>query len=479
MATSTLPPMEPAAGVETRLELSSQGELRSSCDLCYSSKVRCPREKPTCARCDKIGVRCTYSPTKRPGRPRRRASSGAAATGATRKSSLAYASCMASKSSNQGLDQPPGDQSSTTPTLPSYDPVIFPAFNLSYAPSVESSSDIAGDIWDKVLIDTSLEMSINQGVETAGVPPRTAKNAELLPSESPLTPLTNESILILPDDPMLRTPREDVWSTSMEWTREEGEEAIAVDLSGGLESSSQEPLTIPGTSTSFPSGFDQFLEQCRMVKHLTSSTTGPLRLLASQAAVGMDKTSETTTTSSSNSGSANMQCLCHVALFNLQCYRHTLGQMRPEQSLETCLHAQRILHWTSTMHRDCPTCRDDLVAILNVTCIARQIAQVYCSIITGQVQERYSQGNRPAGSSSPIESTRLSLGTKVIQGPSKLNALSRLIGLKLRQMRDLLQSFQTSMSTVPVSDIREPIQLVISGALWRISVATGMLSTLR
>ncbi|PKX97736.1 Zn(II)2Cys6 transcription factor domain-containing protein [Aspergillus novofumigatus IBT 16806] len=478
MATSTFPPMEPAAGVETRLEPSSRGELRSSCDLCYTSKVRCPREKPTCARCDKIGVRCTYSPTKRPGRPRRprrRAPSEAATTAAKRKPSATYAPYV---SSNQGLDQPLGDESSTTPPLPSYDPVIFPAFDLSYAPSVQSSADIAGGLWDKVLRDTSLEVSINPGLETAGVPPGAATNAELLPSELPLTPLTNESIPLLPDDPIIRTSIEDVWSARMEWTREE--DAIVVDSSGGPASSSGERQTSPGASTPSPLGFDQFIEQCKMVRHLTSSTTGPLTLLASQADIGMDQTPDTTTTSSSSSSvSTNMQCLCHVALFNLLCYRHKLGQLRPERLLETCLHVQRILHWTSTLHRECLICRDDMVAILNVTCIARQIAQVYCSIIAGQVQERYSQGNRPACSSSPIESTRLSLGSKVIQGPSKLNALSRLIGLKLRQMRDLLQGFQTSMCREPMSEITESIQLVITGALERISVAMGVLSTLK
>lgn len=90
----------------------------------------------------------------------------------------------------------------------------------------------------------------------------------------------------------------------------------------------------------------------------------------------------------------------------------------------------------------------------------------------------YTSSKQPTGSSSPIESTRLSLGAKLIQGSSKVNALSRLVGLKLRQMRELLEEFQTRKSMEPSSENIESVQLLISGALKRINVATGMPSTL-
>ncbi|OQE39328.1 hypothetical protein PENCOP_c007G00410 [Penicillium coprophilum] len=46
-------------------------KLKDSCDKCSSSKVRCTREKPFCARCDKLGYTCVYSPARRAGRPHR------------------------------------------------------------------------------------------------------------------------------------------------------------------------------------------------------------------------------------------------------------------------------------------------------------------------------------------------------------------------------------------------------------------------
>ena len=46
-------------------------KLKDSCDRCSSSKVRCTKGKPSCARCDKLGYTCFYSPARRVGRPYR------------------------------------------------------------------------------------------------------------------------------------------------------------------------------------------------------------------------------------------------------------------------------------------------------------------------------------------------------------------------------------------------------------------------
>ncbi|KAG6001231.1 hypothetical protein E4U21_004610 [Claviceps maximensis] len=45
-------------------------KLRETCRACALSKVRCSKEKPSCARCSKRGVTCEYIVTKRPGRKR-------------------------------------------------------------------------------------------------------------------------------------------------------------------------------------------------------------------------------------------------------------------------------------------------------------------------------------------------------------------------------------------------------------------------
>ncbi|ATY67212.1 C6 zinc finger domain [Cordyceps militaris] len=44
-------------------------KLRTSCDKCQLSKVRCSRGKPSCWRCSQSGIECVYSPLRKTGRP--------------------------------------------------------------------------------------------------------------------------------------------------------------------------------------------------------------------------------------------------------------------------------------------------------------------------------------------------------------------------------------------------------------------------
>ena len=50
-------------------ERSRRQKFRSSCDCCSSSKVKCDQGHPTCARCEKLRIRCNYSPSQRMGKP--------------------------------------------------------------------------------------------------------------------------------------------------------------------------------------------------------------------------------------------------------------------------------------------------------------------------------------------------------------------------------------------------------------------------
>ncbi|KAK4234865.1 aflatoxin regulatory protein-domain-containing protein [Achaetomium macrosporum] len=66
-------------------------KLRDSCTDCASSKVKCSKEKPTCARCARRGVLCTYMVSRRTGRTSSNASKagvdpsmGAPTTGSAR-----------------------------------------------------------------------------------------------------------------------------------------------------------------------------------------------------------------------------------------------------------------------------------------------------------------------------------------------------------------------------------------------------------
>ena len=48
----------------------AEPKLRASCDGCYTAKLKCSKERPTCPRCRDLGLICHYSPTQRTGKPR-------------------------------------------------------------------------------------------------------------------------------------------------------------------------------------------------------------------------------------------------------------------------------------------------------------------------------------------------------------------------------------------------------------------------
>ncbi|KAK2594638.1 hypothetical protein QQS21_007614 [Conoideocrella luteorostrata] len=58
-------------------------KLRDSCQSCAMSKIKCPKEKPSCSKCKSRGIECKYSFVKRPGR--KRITPGTAATNSNSK----------------------------------------------------------------------------------------------------------------------------------------------------------------------------------------------------------------------------------------------------------------------------------------------------------------------------------------------------------------------------------------------------------
>ncbi|KAI0150991.1 aflatoxin regulatory protein-domain-containing protein [Pestalotiopsis sp. NC0098] len=57
----------PSDTMETKVT-PPQPKLRDSCEGCAISKMKCPRQKPTCSRCAKRGLQCVYLATRRGGR---------------------------------------------------------------------------------------------------------------------------------------------------------------------------------------------------------------------------------------------------------------------------------------------------------------------------------------------------------------------------------------------------------------------------
>lgn len=66
------------------MPLPSGVKLRDSCHTCASSKVKCSKDKPICARCAERGISCEYLVTQRTGRKARRRSSTATSSSSRR-----------------------------------------------------------------------------------------------------------------------------------------------------------------------------------------------------------------------------------------------------------------------------------------------------------------------------------------------------------------------------------------------------------
>ncbi|ORY69640.1 aflatoxin regulatory protein-domain-containing protein [Pseudomassariella vexata] len=65
-----LPNMPHSQAPARRNRSLTTSKLRYSCHACALSKVKCPKEKPSCSRCLSRGITCEYFVTKRPGRKR-------------------------------------------------------------------------------------------------------------------------------------------------------------------------------------------------------------------------------------------------------------------------------------------------------------------------------------------------------------------------------------------------------------------------
>ncbi|KAJ5546952.1 hypothetical protein N7494_004537 [Penicillium frequentans] len=88
-------------------------KLRGSCQACAVSKVRCSKEKPTCARCRRRSTTCEYFITKRPGRKQQEKASAPVPTNTT-PHLLPELDCPATRTLPD--QQPPSVQDDTSPS---------------------------------------------------------------------------------------------------------------------------------------------------------------------------------------------------------------------------------------------------------------------------------------------------------------------------------------------------------------------------
>jgi hypothetical protein len=425
--------------------------LRNSCDLCYSSKLRCSREKPACARCRKNGTICTYSPTKRPGR-RRKVATVSGADQADPSYSTNAESIVAS-TEEMRFNQTTSAVSHEVPPSTCANP-----HPLSPAPQWDVSSIVMNDedfeqfvgVWDSLgppaMLDTNL--------------------SNVDPSATPI----NNTILHLPVGDVAHTTNEDRWLT----LEPIGEGFNIPDHPAAPGSGSQNTdQSSSSPDSSWLPNSAQFSAECVSLKRWTSSSRS--LLLFSDA---------------SEQGLTDVQCLCHTAVVNLQFHRKRACNIKPAVALEACLHLQRLLHWTWSIHKECHSCRDDDLVKFIVAGITNQVVGIYRTIIGDNAKGLHGRARSATHGTNGLSGlgmqtqrslfdwTSLSFGSKIIDGPAKIAFLRRLVGLKLRQIGRLLEDLLDRKSCGRGKELAQPLRLLVSGILERLNVTVGMLSTL-
>ncbi|KAK4446898.1 hypothetical protein QBC34DRAFT_410571 [Podospora aff. communis PSN243] len=423
-----------AAGESTTPTPTHRAELRSSCEPCHGAKLKCNREKPVCARCQKTGMSCAYAPTKRPGRPRK------VVPAQNERQNKPEASQALHRTPSEVLLAPPD-------SLPSQDAAAF-GTQWDFSSFVASNAEL-----DRGLDDL---FDVIATTKTAG---GDALTVDANPFEGVGLPT-----------PMSFEPEEG-WLTfdAIGETVELPEPVVAIPSSAA----NIGPSSLSHRSVAWPTDLSQFSEDCAALSR-------------SLAVLG---------NSASRIDGMETRCICPAAMTNLLSQRDNARETPPDAVLDACLHLQRILQWSWTIHKTCQRCRDDELAKLVAASIANEVVGMYRTIIDGHAKSCRGHGNdrpqyipRPPGlggaaAGSPLGSllewATLSFGSKEIQGSTKTAFLQRLIGLKLRQTGGLLGELVKGKSTDDAGQgVGQPLCMLVESTVERINVAAGMLSTI-
>ncbi|KFY73938.1 hypothetical protein V499_05995 [Pseudogymnoascus sp. VKM F-103] len=98
---------------QTRKQVSSRSKLRDSCHACAISKVKCPKEKPSCSKCECRGITCQYFLAKRPGRRRENNTVNGTGSNTSRCQSSKSLATSSNSSSSSNSNSNPNTKSNT------------------------------------------------------------------------------------------------------------------------------------------------------------------------------------------------------------------------------------------------------------------------------------------------------------------------------------------------------------------------------
>lgn len=443
-------------------------ELRSSCEPCHNSKLRCNREKPVCARCQKTRMNCTYAPTKRVGRPRKvqppisgpavrsngkitlaehdAPSPARGEVGSTSTESISISGRESVGSDKAELEDPAVADQTTQPLDPISTASVSTTFQgvmaCDFSAVVDDDIDMNLDGFDFSTTTDDLDPS---AVHPSLTPPGIAGLSA--PSSWPIG-----------DIGMNLEPLGDLQSSQTALgTSRQSVEALLLESSW---SSGNLPFADGGIAQ----------KQKQKQKQWDASISRPLLL-------SLDSSGSTLT---------QAECACHGAMADLFLHRKRARETQPESALEVCLQLHTLLHTAWVAESLCDCCRNDDLIKLVTAGVASETVDTYRAIVNdlklSYTHERTSRASarssirQPQLSPPPLflsDYTRLSFGSKTITGVVKHAFLRRLIRSKVKQTSLVLEQLF-------VAEVNQwlgaPLRALILSIQERINIILGMLS---
>lgn len=426
-------------------------KLRTCCEQCHSCKLKCSREKPTCARCLRHGKRCVYAPSKRPGRPRKAPSLPLPSSGLLAKET-SHGRKHTSPENVWSVDV------TTHPASPQDHHLRDPDGPLG---QIGNSYMPAGSCAQPWALPSDMELESlgmfhdTDMLSTAGI------HTMDLSLPIPLDVCTDHSTA--------KTPAQDSGDSLADML------TSAADAKGAHHRRFERDLAIDSflrasdikAPSLWPVAMAQFREGCTLLTRNIEAAHPHAPSPLSQAR-----------------GTA---CLCRAALIKLMLHRKRSSIA--DGTLDTALQLHRLLRWTWELQKGCVECRDDALTYTTLLFVASEVVSMWQAMIFSQIKHCNRSTSREGrqGQSPGTPDIQVRLGNQVIDGATKVAFLCGLMSTKLRHIRTLTDEISGKdqqhgdghgetfgLGTKPASAV---LRVLTASVVEHVHVSLGMLST--
>lgn len=311
--------------------VSKGGTLKAkSCEACNSSKLRCSQQLPTCSRCKKHGIDCTYAPLKRRGRPPK-----AHQTGSTTANTQRQLCC---KPLVGKTDTEADEAAQSVPSL-------------SLSPTTTTSQVQSHD-------------------ELIATPDMTTNMDHFLSSLD----FSGPEIMAWPDDDLAHC-QNDMGHDPLPLEFQSAEGIDDAYPSCYLTKSENRHVT-SSLSPGFSSMTDQVVSWDDNLSYGGQGATSSISPIHSGG-------------NSPQQYKTPAQCICHPALMSLLFHRKRIRHAPHGNTLDNYRHIEGLLQWVWDLHTKCSACRDDGLVKMIWANIGNEVMCAYSKMVNPSPESHY------------------------------------------------------------------------------------------